>query len=283
MSTHPSSGVQQAREALAARLAEVRKDAGLTKRELAVRCGWHESKSSRIENARTPPSDADVRAWCEACGAAGRAPDLIAANRASSEMYGEWRRLQRTGLRRLQESGAPLYRRTRRFRVYCSDVVPGSLQTPGYAAALLGTIAAFRETPDDVSDALDARMRRNSVLREGDHRFAMVLEESVLRYRMGDAATMAAQLGHLLSAMALPSVSLGVIPFTVERTIWPMATFTVFDDTRVHADSLDAAATLTQPSQVGLYVRAFQQLSGNAVFGAAARALVTRALAALDD
>ncbi|MEV2226998.1 helix-turn-helix transcriptional regulator [Streptomyces phaeochromogenes] len=282
MSPHPSSSVQQAREALAARLRDIRLDSGLTKRELAARCSWHESKSGRIENTRTPPSDADIRAWCEACGAGEHAPDLIAANRQTEAMYVEWRRLQRTGLRRLQESGATLYQRTRQFRVYCSDVVPGFLQTPGYATSLLKTIAAFRGTPDDVSEAVEARMKRNSVIREGDHRFAIVLEESVLRYRIGDADTMAAQLGHLLSAMALPSISLGVIPFAADRAVWPMATFTVFDDQRVHADSLDAAATLTQPGQVDLYVRAFRGLSGSAVHGAAARGLITQALAALD-
>lgn len=282
MPAHPSSSVQQAREALSARLRDIRLDSGLTKRELAVRCNWHESKSSRIENARTPPSDADIRAWCAACDADNQAPDLIAANRQSAEMHVEWRRLQRTGLRRLQESGASLYQRTRLFRVYCSDVVPGFLQTPGYAAALLSSIAAFRGTPNDVSQAVEARMKRNSVVHEGDHRFALVIEESVLRYRIGDAETMAAQLGHLLSAMALPSVSLGVIPFAAPRVVWPMATFTVFDDARVHADSLDAATTLTQPSQTTLYIKAFGCLAHNAVYGAAARALITNALASLD-
>jgi transcriptional regulator with XRE-family HTH domain len=282
MSPHPSSSVQQARERLAERLRDLRLDAGLTKRELAARCSWHESKSGRIEGAKTPPSDADIRAWCTACGAAEQAADLTAANRQTEAMYVEWRRLQRTGLRRLQESGAGLYERTRQFRVYCSDVVPGFLQTPGYATALLSTIAAFRGTPDDVSDAVEARMRRNSVIREGDHRFAIVIEESVLRYRIGDADTMAAQLGHLLSSMALPSVSLGIVPFVAERAVWPMATFTVFDDARVHADSLDAAATLTQPGQVDLYVRAFGALADGAVYGAAARTLIARALTSLD-
>lgn len=249
MSPHPSSSVQQARASLAARLLEIRLDAQITKRELAARCSWHESKSSRIENARTPPSDADIRAWCTACGAAYRAPGLIAANRRTEAMYVEWRRLQRTGLRRLRESGAGLYQRTRLFRIYCSDVVAGFLQAPGYASALLTSIAAFRGTPDGVSAAVQARMRRNVVTCQGDHRFAFILEESVLRYRIGDTDTMAAQLGHLLSAMALPSVSLGVIPFTAARTVWPMATFTVFDDTRVHADTLDAVTTLTHPAK----------------------------------
>ena len=62
MPAHPSPSVQKAREALAGRLSEIRKDAELSGRELAARCGWSESKSSRIENAKTPPSDADIKA-----------------------------------------------------------------------------------------------------------------------------------------------------------------------------------------------------------------------------
>ncbi|MGY6025321.1 Scr1 family TA system antitoxin-like transcriptional regulator [Streptomyces spinosirectus] len=58
------------------------------------------------------------------------------------------------------------------------------------------------------------QVRRNVVTRQGDHRFAILLKESVLHYRIGDPDTMTAQLGHPLSAMALPAASLGVIPFT---------------------------------------------------------------------
>ncbi|MEU6402175.1 helix-turn-helix transcriptional regulator [Streptomyces sp. NPDC046985] len=282
MPPHPSSRVQKAREELAGRLREIRKDAGISGRELAVRCGWSESKSSRIDNAKTPPSDADIQAWCRACAAGDQAADLIAANRQSADAHVQWRQLQRSGLRRLQESTGDLYRQTKMFRVYVSDVIPGFLQTPGYAAALLPSIAHFRGTPDDVSDAVAARMRRNEVLGNGARRFSFVLEESVLRYRLCSAETMAAQLGHLLGVMDLQNVAVGLIPFSAQRAVWPMPTFTIFDDARVHADTLDAAATLTQPSQVELYSRAFERLSQEAVSGAAARALITAALASLD-
>ncbi|MET8540850.1 helix-turn-helix transcriptional regulator [Kitasatospora sp. NPDC004799] len=282
MPAHPSTSVQKAREALASRLSEIRKDAGISGRELAARCGWSESKSSRIENAKTPPSDADIRAWCRACDAGDQVPDLIAANRQSADAHVQWRRLQRSGLRRLQESTVDLYQQTKVFRVYVSDVIPGFLQTPGYAAALLSCIADFRGTPNDVSDAVAARMKRNAVLNNGAHRFSFVLEESVLRYRVCSADTMAAQLGHLLGVMDLPNVAVGIVPFVAQRTVWPMPTFTIFDDTRVHADTLDAASTLTQPSQVDLYARAFDRLSQGAVRGATARSLIAGALAYLD-
>ncbi|MFB6876886.1 helix-turn-helix domain-containing protein [Streptomyces sp. NPDC056323] len=281
MSSSPSSRAQEAREAIAGRLREMRLDAGITARELAVRCGWSESKSSRIEHAKTPPSDADIRSWCTACNAPGQADDLIAANRQADSMYVQWKRLQQTGLRRLQESGVPLYEKTRKFHVYCSNVVPGFFQTPGYATALLTSIAKFRGTPDDVADAVTARMNRSHVVREGDHRFAVLIEESVLRYRIGSPDVMAAQLGHLLSVMALPSVSLGIIPFTAPRESWPLEAFTIFDGKRVHVETLSAAIKETQPSDVALYVRAFGNLHEIASYGADARSLITTAIDAL--
>ncbi|MGW6513145.1 helix-turn-helix domain-containing protein [Streptomyces niveus] len=99
MSTSPLSTAQAARKALAERLGELRKDAGLTVRELGVRCGWSESKTSRIESAKTGASDADIRAWCAACGADALAPDLIAASRTAESMYIQWRRRHRSGRR----------------------------------------------------------------------------------------------------------------------------------------------------------------------------------------
>ncbi|MFD3929520.1 helix-turn-helix domain-containing protein [Streptomyces sp. NPDC058614] len=283
MPQFPMSTVHEARAALAQRLRELRLDAGITGKELAARCGWSVAKSSRIENAHTAPSDADIRAWCAACGADGQAADLVAANRQADSMYVQWRRLQRTGLKHLQEASTPLYERTRQFRVYASHVVPGFLQTPGYAAALMGTIAGFRGTPDDVSEAVDARMRRSRVINEGDHRFATLVEENVLHHRVGDTEVMASQLGALLASMALPSMSLGVIPAAAprEQVMWPLEQFTVFDDVRVNVELLAAKITVTAPGELDIYLRAFTRLTEIAVYGADARALIVKAIDAL--
>ncbi|MGW0705732.1 helix-turn-helix domain-containing protein [Streptomyces sp. NPDC002643] len=279
--TSPSSSVQAAREALAARLREIRLDAGITKRELSVRCDWSEAKSSRIENARTAPSDDDLRAWCLACGAADEAPALVAANRQADSMYVQWKRLQRTGLKQLQTANLRLFEQTRHFKVYCSNVVPGFLQTPGYATALLRAISAFRGLPDDVADAVAARMERSGVVRKSGRTFAILLEETVLRYRLGDSDMMAGQLGALLPAMALPSVSIGIIPASTERTMWPIESFTVFDDERVDHEPLSASVKITEPDEVTQYLKAFGELHRHAVYGAEARALVLKAIEAL--
>lgn len=280
--TSPSSSVQAAREALAARLREIRLDAGITKRELAARCGWSEAKSSRIENARTAPSDDDLRSWCRTCGADDQAPALVAANRQADAMYVQWRRLQRTGLKQLQKANLPLFERTRQFKAYCSNVVPGFLQTPGYATALLRAIATFRDLPDDVADAVTARVDRSSVIRRPRRTFAIILEETVLRYRIGGAGVMAGQLGALLSAMDLPSVSLGIVPASVERTMWPIESFTVFDNQRVDHEPLSASVKITAPDEVAQYLKAFGELHQHAVYGSEARALITQAIEALN-
>lgn len=91
-----SSSIQQARETLGKRLREIRKDAGLTARELASRAGWHESKCSRIENGRTPPSDDDLRVYTLHCAAADQTADLIATARNIEGAYVEWRRMERS-------------------------------------------------------------------------------------------------------------------------------------------------------------------------------------------
>ncbi|MEV0280028.1 helix-turn-helix transcriptional regulator [Streptomyces sp. NPDC050610] len=279
MPHYQSSSVETARKAVAERLREVRLDAELQGQELASRCGWHKSKVSRIENARTPPSDADIREWCAGCDADDQAADIIAASRSADSMYLEWKRLQRTGLRRLQESRIPLYERTKLHRGYASHVVPGLIQTPAYATALLSVIGRFHGTPDDTAEAVAARISRSNVLHGAGHRFTLLMEESVLRYQIGNAETMAGQLGHLLSVMSLPAVCLGVIPFAArERGMWTLEAFNVFDDERVHVELLTAQVTLTAPGEVAMYVKAFVDLRELAVYGAEARKLVAAAL-----
>jgi hypothetical protein len=205
----------------------------------------------------------------------------VAANRQADSAYVQWRRLQRTGLRQLQRATVPLYERTTRFRVYCSNVVPGFLQTPGYAAALLRSIAVFRGLPDDVDEAVAARVERSQIIRKSGRQFAIVIEESVLHHQLGDASVMAGQLGYLLSAMDLPAVSLGIIPFAAPRSMWPIETFTVFDDDRVDHEPLSASVKITAPDEVDQYVRAFAAFHQQAVYGADARTLVVKAIEAL--
>ncbi|MEV3870833.1 helix-turn-helix transcriptional regulator [Streptomyces sp. NPDC049906] len=281
MPTSPYSPAQAAREAIASRLDEMRRDAGISGLELAVRCGWHKSKTSRIARARTAPSDADIRAWCAACGAEDRAADLIAASRTAESMYVHWQRIHRDGMRRVHERTVPLYERTTHFRVYASNLVPGMLQTAGYATGLLRAITTFQGTPDDVAEAVRVRLERSRVVHEGHHRFAVLVEEAVLHYRVCGEPALAEQLRHLRRVMTRPNVSFGVIPFGARRTVWPLEAFYAFDEERVAVETLTAEVNITEPGEIGTYLRAFAELSRSAVYGAAARERLAQALGTL--
>ncbi|WP_435172556.1 helix-turn-helix domain-containing protein [Actinacidiphila sp. bgisy145] len=284
MPTSPSSSAQAARTAVAHRLRDLRKEAGLTIVELATACGWHYSKTSRIENGQTGPSAKDIRRWCAATEArAADATDLIAQSLNAEAMYREWRQQMRVGLKAVQESLAGLFRETRRFRVYSSTVVPGLLQTEGYARGVLAIASSVHELPlDEVEDAVQARLGRSRIIHAPGRRFAVVIEESVLRHRLADEDAMAAQLGFLLAAGALPAVSLGVIPMaTRRRTQWPEETFAVYDDKLVTVELVSAEVTVTQPSEVEQYLKSFERLRSMAVYGAEARTLIVRAIDAL--
>ncbi|MFI7360050.1 helix-turn-helix domain-containing protein [Streptomyces avidinii] len=281
MALSASSSAQQARQALADRLGELCRDAGLTGLDLAERCGWSRSKSSRIMNGRTPPSADDIRAWCKACGTEEQTEDLIAMLRTAEGMWVGWRRMERAGLKQAQEARLPLYQQTRRFRAYSSWLVPGMIQTQPYTTAALQAIQRRRGLVDDVAEAVAARMERQRVLCEGDRRFAFLVEESVLRAGIGGAEVMSGQLGHLISIASLPNVSLGVVPMAPDRERWPAEGFWIYESAQVNVELISGYLTITQPSEVAMYAETFAELAALAVYGARARALITSALDAL--
>ncbi|MFQ6147660.1 helix-turn-helix domain-containing protein [Streptomyces seoulensis] len=281
MALSASSSAQQARQALADRLAELCRDAGLSGLDLAERCGWSRSKSSRIMNARTPPSAEDIRAWCRVCGAEEQTEDLTAMLRTAEGMWVGWRRMERAGLKQAQEARLPLYERTRRFRSYSSWLVPGLIQTQPYTTAALQAIQKRRGLVDDVAGAVAARMERQRVLYEGDRRFAFLVEESVLRAGIGGAEVMTGQLGHLIEVASLPHVSLGVVPMKPDRERWPAEGFWIYDAAQVNVELVSGYLTITQPSEVSMYAETFAELAALAVYGANARALITAAMDAL--
>jgi transcriptional regulator with XRE-family HTH domain len=274
-----SATAQQALEALAGQLREIRKDAELTARQVAQAAGWHESKCSRIENARTIPSPADIRAWCKVCGVPDQAADLTATLRAIDSMYVEWRRQIPAGMRRLQEASLPLWERTRQFRIYEPGVIPGLFQTAEYARARMGRIVEFNGIPDDLDAAVAARLERQRVLRRGDHHFEVVLEEWALRSRIGSPEMMAGQLAHLSHELALPAVSLGIIPVSAARTMWSSPGFWIFDESRVLVETPAAELAITRPREIAVYLRTFKELAAMAVYRSRARELISRAAA----
>jgi hypothetical protein len=92
-------------------------------------------------------------------------------------------------------------------------VVPGLLQTEGYARALL---AGRVLSADDTDEVVAARMERQAILaRDDPPELWVVVDEAVLHRGVGDAGVMRDQVDRLIEAAGRPKVVLQVIPATV--------------------------------------------------------------------
>lgn len=283
MTTNPSSSAKQAQQTLGIRLRDLRKDAGLTGRELAAATGQHYTRVSKIENGVQAPTDEDIRKWCHACSANDQIMDLIATLRAVESAYLEFRRQSRAGMKRvLGAHTLKRYQKTKAFRIYEHNVVPGVFQTAEYSAAMLSFWVKFLGTPNDVEEAVAVRMARQQVLYRGGKRFVTILEEQALRTWFGTAETQAGQLGRLLELMSLPNVSLGIIPLMTERLAVGSTGFWIFDDALVALETPTASIEVTQPQEVQLYARMFETLKTAAVYGREARSLIVAVLSELN-
>nr|WP_248003165.1 Scr1 family TA system antitoxin-like transcriptional regulator [Streptomyces sp. RLB1-33] len=93
---------------------------------------------------------------------------------------------------------------------------------------------------------------------------------------------MAGQLGYLLSAMALPSVSIGIIPEDADRSsLWPVEGFFLYDGHTVHVELVSAHLAVTQKHELAMYARTFTDPAELAVYGPAAPELVMAAIESL--
>ena len=88
---------------------------------------------------------------------------------------------------------------------------------------------------------------------------------------------MMGQLDRLLTLLSLPRISLGIVPARAPYRV-PTNQFTIFDDKVVYVDNVSAELIITQPREVVLYLKAFQETSKSAVYGHAAKAMVSEAL-----
>jgi transcriptional regulator with XRE-family HTH domain len=270
-----------AKKALGIRLRDLRKDAGLTGRQLADASGLHNTKISRIEHGQQNPAEEDIRAWCIACGVARLIPELIAVRREIEQMWVDWRRELRAGQQHVQSRAMPLYERTELLCAYESVIVPGILQTPQYVRALFESASHLYGLPEGEAEAAVAgRMPRQRLITAGDgrNRYSFLIEAGALNVIVGGIDVMREQLSFLLAVMALPHVSLGIIPTSRIRTLYPGEGFYIFDGTLVRSELWSGGFRTNQPEEISTFLKAFAMLRDQAVYGSHARALIEQAL-----
>ncbi|MER5974471.1 helix-turn-helix transcriptional regulator [Streptomyces sp. NPDC002055] len=99
------------------------------------------------------------------------------------------------------------------IRAYEPHYIPGLLQTPAYARAVLR--AGQPHASDDEIDRLVAlRIERQSLLTKADAPVLwVVMDETVLRRPIGGPGVMREQVDRLIDAMSMPNVRLQLMPF----------------------------------------------------------------------
>ncbi len=156
------------------------------------------------------------------------------------------------------------------IRSYQPQVVPGLLQTEGYAKAI--TAARFpAATEEETERRVALRLARQELLRRPDPPgYWVVMDETVLRRPIGGRQVMRDQLAYLIEAIGPPQVTIQVIPFAAG---WHPALHGMFNIYRfaaqevpdvVYGESLTGAFYLNKPDEAARYTEALDQICAQA-------------------
>jgi transcriptional regulator with XRE-family HTH domain len=267
---------------LASGLRTLRLDAGRSTTELARQLGWSQSKVSRVERGVTLAKPAEVEEWAQALYAS---PELRRHLVGLAEQQGvellEWKRAVAPGRRRLQQEVHDLETAASTIYAFALDVAPGLTQTRRYAESMYRIGRDPTISNQEVAEAVDARLARQSVLNDPAKRLKLLCTETALRRSLLPKDDMRAQLRRLIEVTELPTVELGVIPFSARERSHTYHAFSILGDPDVDENAMVLAETVTRmltvraPEEVREYVAHYNRLAEGAVFGDELRALLT--------
>lgn len=276
-----STDFQTARVALGVRLRELRTEAGLTGKELALMLAWQPSKVSRLEHGKQTATKADLEAWAVAVGAASTTDDLFARLRNLETQHQSWRRQLSAGHRGVQERIGAEQQATTTWRGYETSVIPGLFQTPDYARSVFLHGSNVHRSPQDTEDAVRARMKRQDVLYEPGKTFRVLVWEAALLVLLCPREAMAGQLDRMAGLIGRDNIELGIIPLGVPIASTTKHGFWIFDEERVTVETISVELRLDAAEDIELYGRVWDRLNEAAVYGAHAHRLIARARASL--
>ena len=163
-------------------------------------------------------------------------------------------------------------------------MVPGLLQTQAYARHIIGSYSRIEPiAPGMVERLVKVRMRRQQVLnREPELQLSVVLDESVLKRRIGDELVMYEQLQRLVREADRPNLTLQVLPLDAQHTVFGESFVILSFGSAADAMLQDVVSTehlrhdssLEGERETYLHRIAFQMLAGTSLDPASSRALI---------
>jgi transcriptional regulator with XRE-family HTH domain len=269
----PSYRAQYEREQLSARLRQLRRTAGLSSALAARAAGFSQSKLSKIETGALLPSFTDGEALCRALAASPADRDeILDLLSVLHEEILSARVILRRGAYRLQRQVGRIEAETSHYRDLQVACVSGLLQTRDYMTRMAGT----GWSPADRERFIASRIARQSALRDDSKRFTFLMTEGALRWRAGPGLMMAEQMSHISEISQLPSVRVGVVPWTTEAPpgVFPGHEVHIYDERMVIVGIETATANIQDPRDIALYLELFRTVEEIATFGDPARSLL---------
>ncbi len=220
-----------ARRRVRVALREARESAGLTQQQVADEMEWSLSKVIRIENGEVTIAPNDLRPLLGYLGVRDKAVVsalLIDARIARTRQRQVWwqspafREVLSESLRKLIEYESE----ASRIRYWSIYFIPGTLQIPSYADALMKLYGD--DFPDELARLkLDARQRRRQALlnRGGLVELFVLLDESVLMRPIGGAEVFTEQLREMHRLASAGRINLRMVPYVLNAPVTNNATF----------------------------------------------------------
>ena len=250
------------RRELGARLRELRLAQGLTVEQVSEQLLCSPSKVSRMETGQRGATLRDVRDLCQIYGLTDvtRVEYLMGLVReAKQQAWWQSYDLDYATYVGLEQAATTLC-------YYQSTIVPGLLQTVGYARAMHKGSMPAEFTQERADELIEVRMRRQQVItRDPPLQLRVVLDEAVLHRVVGGPDVMAGQLRHFNTIAKRPNVTLQVIPFSIgaHPAMENMFNILEFDDVAPHVvyvEGLMGWLFLERENDVRRYARVFKYL-----------------------
>jgi transcriptional regulator with XRE-family HTH domain len=208
------------RRRLAAELREIREHKGKSGDAVAAALRWSPSKISRYERARTGLRPREVERLLDYYQITGPRRALLLDLAEDATQKGWWEEFAGS-LPDDYQQFIGLEHEAASIAIWHVDVVAGLLQTEAYARRIIGSYSRVEPVPPGMIGRLvRVRMRRQQVLDREGLALSVVLDESVLRRRIGDDSVMYEQLQRLVREADRPNLTLRILPLDAQHTVF---------------------------------------------------------------
>jgi transcriptional regulator with XRE-family HTH domain len=272
------------RRRLAAELRGIRESKGKSGDTVAAALKWSPSKISRYERARTGLRPREVERLLDYYEITGPRRALLLGLAEDAAQKGWWEEYS-DSLSDDYKQFIGLEHEATSMAIWHVDVVTGLLQTEEYARHIIGSYSQVEPVaPGMIGRLVRVRMRRQQVLGRDGLQLSVVLDESVLKRRIGGDAVMYDQLQRLVKEADRPNLTLQVLPLDAQHSVFGES-FVIFSFGQdadamlqdvVSTEHLRSGFTLEGERDTYLHRIAFQMLSGASLDPAASRALILK-------